>query len=268
MAKINLHVPDFLILPFGRAVKNDLQKITLSAVSADGLYFSTDVPIIFIRKADKQPICLGAFTSHFGDVPFDCYRKDDNEQDQVVLDYMCKTLKAHNPNMTKWEEMFLDLYFTILKTLAMRNYEGADFNSFMKACKSLGIWEWAHWYTSDKDVWCALLPIPELQLYVQDPLAETLSFQPDNNFRVDYGFWDGEKLIAVEIDGAEPEGYARDIRRDRLLKRAGVEVIHIMNMEIAKHRAHALVQLLPRKFFGYDWNYEGNRPWPGGDIPF
>jgi hypothetical protein len=86
MAKINLHVPDFLILPFGRAVKSDLQKIALSAVSADGLYFSTDVPIIHIRKVDKQPICLGAFSNHFGDVPDDCYRKDENEQDQVVLD--------------------------------------------------------------------------------------------------------------------------------------------------------------------------------------
>jgi hypothetical protein len=72
MAKINLHVPDFLILPFGRAVKSDLQRIMLSAVSADGLYFSTDVPIISIRKADKKPICLGEFEKHFGDVPSDC----------------------------------------------------------------------------------------------------------------------------------------------------------------------------------------------------
>jgi hypothetical protein len=170
--------------------------------------------------------------------------------------------------MTKWEETFLDLYFTILKALGMRSDKGPDYSSVMEACEGLGIWEWHHWYKSEKDLWRALLPIPELQLYVQDPLAETMSFQPDNNFRVDYGFWDGEKLIAVEIDGAEPEGYARDIRRDRLLKRAGVEVIHIMNTEIARHKAHALVQLLPRKFFGYDWNYEGKRPYPGGDIPF
>ena len=35
--------------------------------------------------------------------------------------------------------------------------------------------------------------IPELQLYVQGPLAETVSYQPDNNFKVDYGFWDGTR---------------------------------------------------------------------------
>ena len=130
-------------------------------------------------------------------------------------------------------------------------------------------WRWAfrNRYKSITDVWRALLPIPELQLYVQDPLAETVSYQPDNNFRVDYGFWDGTKLTAVEIDGAEPEGYARDIRRDRLLKRAGIEVIHILNMELAKHKARALVQLLPISFFGFDWEYEGYRLYPDG-IPF
>jgi hypothetical protein len=136
------------------------------------------------------------------------------------------------------------------------------------AQKQIGLpvqWVYADGYKSTKDVWRALLPIPELQLYVQDPLAEKVSYQPDNNFRVDYGFWDGEKLIAVEIDGAEPAGYARDIRRDRLLRRAGVDVIHILNLEIERHKARALVQLLPRRFFGLDWSYEGERPEP---IPF
>ena len=40
---LNVHLRDFMILPFGRAVKSDLQKISLSAVSTDGLYFSTNV---------------------------------------------------------------------------------------------------------------------------------------------------------------------------------------------------------------------------------
>jgi hypothetical protein len=78
---MNLHVPDYLILPFGRAVKSDLQKIALSAVSADGLYFSTDVPIIFISKSAKRPICLGDFERHFGIIPHACLIEDDNEQD-------------------------------------------------------------------------------------------------------------------------------------------------------------------------------------------
>jgi len=141
MAKINLHVPDFLILPFGRAVKSDLQRIMLSAVSADGLYFSTDVPIISIRKADKKPICLGEFEKHFGNVPSDCaHEEEKSEQDRLMLDYMCNTLKSHNPDMTRWEETFLDLYFTILKTLALMNDENSDrYAEFYHACNDLGL---------------------------------------------------------------------------------------------------------------------------------
>src|SRR5215467_622447 len=265
-----VHVPDYLILPFGRAVKSDLQKINLSAVSADGLYFSTDVPIIFIRKADKKPISIGSFEDILGVISSDYFRRDDKEQEQVLLDYICTTLKSHNPNMTPWEEAFLDFYFGTLKTLAAAHH-GTDRGEILSdAEQKFGVpWRWAfrNRYKSITDVWRALLPIPELQLYVQDPLAETVSYQPDNNFRVDYGFWDGTKLTAVEIDGAEPEGYARDIKRDRLLKRAGIEVIHILNMELGRHKARALVQLLPISFFGFDWDYEGNRPYPDG-IPF
>jgi hypothetical protein len=115
---MNLHVPDYLILPFGRAVKSDLQKIMLSAVSADGLYFSTEVPVIFIRKSARQPFCLGRFERHFGILPHACAFEDNNEQDQAVLDHMLTTLKSHNPSMTKSEERFLDLYFGTLKELA------------------------------------------------------------------------------------------------------------------------------------------------------
>ncbi|SRR5258708_18216389 len=180
---MQIHVPDYLILPFGQAVKSDLQKIGLSAVSADGLYFSTSVPVIFIRKSEKRPMCLADFELYFGHFPDSCYSDQDREADQLMLDHIHTTLKSHNPSMTKSEEMFLDLYFG-----------------------------------------------------------------------------NGENLIAVEIDGAEPAGYARDIRRDRLLRRAGVDVVHILNLEIAKHKADALVKLLPRQFFGFDWNYEGERP--------
>jgi hypothetical protein len=121
-------------------------------------------------------------------------------------------------------------------------------------------------YKSPSDVWRALLPIPEMKLYVQDPLAEVETYEPKNNFRVDFGFWDGERLTAVEIDGAEPAGYARDIRRHRLLRRAGVDVIHIMNTELHKYKARALNELLPAKFFGDGWDFEGVPPSAG--IPF
>jgi len=150
----NLHVTDYLILPFGRAVKSDLQKISLSAVSADGLYFSTDVPVIFIRKSDKRPICLGDFDKHFGDLPDKLY----DANDQTYLDYMCGTLKSNNPNMTPWEEQFLDLYFGTLGVLKAYTHNSSqeDRGQIKHIEKEIGIGFPFHmFYKSPNDLWRA-----------------------------------------------------------------------------------------------------------------
>jgi hypothetical protein len=235
----------------------------LSAVSADGLYFATDVPVIFIRKSDKRPISLGDFDRHFGYLPSKLYEADDH----AYLDHMRDTLKAHNPKMTPSEEQFLDLYFGILNISTAHTHKKTP-QRIHDIAKEINFSPYefgSTFYKSPDDVWRALVPIPELQLYVQDPLSETKTYQPDNNFRVDYGFWNGKKLVAVEIDGAEPAGYARDIRRDRLLRRAGVDVIHIMNLELTRYKARALIELLPQQFFGQGWAYQGSKPYA---VPF
>jgi hypothetical protein len=128
-----IHVPDYLILPFGRAMKSDLQKITLSAVSADGLYFSTDVPVITIRKSDKRPLCLGEFERHFGSIPHQL-----NNNNPAILDYMCTTLKSQSPNPTQWEAMFLDLYFGTLKAFAKGDDESPSTETNAAALEQSG----------------------------------------------------------------------------------------------------------------------------------
>jgi hypothetical protein len=132
--------------------------------------------------------------------------------------------------MTRYERMFVDLYFG-----AIANHHSYEPFAHLKAPGS---------------VYSAFLPIPEMQIYVADPLDDNLGWEPNKNFRVDYGFWNGQQLVAVEIDGAEPAGYARDLWRDRMLRRAGVDVIHILNIELEKHGERALTQLLPREFWG------------------
>jgi hypothetical protein len=249
---LNVYLRDFMILPFGRAVKSDLQRISLSAVSTDGLYFSTNVPAIVIMKGDP-PICLADFEKRIG--PIDSRALGSDHQ---ILDYMCHTLKSHNPNMTPCEEMFLELYFGVLK--ASITDPRRDPRIAAEARAQIGLPYDVPCYASKTDVWRALLPIPELQFYVREPLSSFESYQPDINVRVDYGFWDGQKWIAVEIDGAEPAGYARDIRRDRQLRQAELDVIHILNFEILQHKGRALWKYLPRTLFGFDWNYKSECP--------
>ena len=86
--------------------------------------------------------------------------------------------------------------------------------------------------------------------------------EPTNNFRVDFGFWTGTQLIAVEIDGKEPEGYERDVRRDRLLRRAEVDVVHILNTEIERHGIKVISELLPKPIT-FDWLMQ-----PTPNVPF
>ena len=142
----NIHVPDYLILPVGRAVKSDLQKIMLSAVSADSLYFSTDVPVISIRKSERKPLCLPEFPNHFQRFPKDCH-----ENDEAILDIRT-TLKSHNPNMTKFEEMFLDLCFGAL-TGFIRHAKGSpgDLDTTLEQV-GLGWWLVDNYYKSPNDV--------------------------------------------------------------------------------------------------------------------
>jgi hypothetical protein len=141
-------VPDYLILPFGRAKKEDLQRIMLSAVCADGLHFSTDVSVISIRKSEKQPLCLGDFERHFGPIPPEL-----TDNDPAILDHMCAVLKSHSPNPTHSETLFLNLYFETLKAFREGNWD---------ILIPAGLEPWETDYKSRDDLWRALVPIPQL----------------------------------------------------------------------------------------------------------
>ena len=217
----SIEITDHLILPFGRARKDDLERIKLSAVAANGIYLTTDVPCVYINVAKKEPLTISDFYTVLGG--------SDPEPDggdlPAALDFIHGRVLKHMPGetTTRYERTFLDLYFGWLKGRLKRLREP---------------------YT----LYNALLPIPQMQLYVHDPLEDDdiFAFEPSNNFRVDFGFWTGANLVAVEIDGNEPAGYARDLRRDRLLRRANVDVVHILNTEIDRHEQKVVWSLLPR----------------------
>ncbi len=223
-----IEISDHLILPFGTARKFDLQRIKLSSVAANGIYLRSDIPCVYINVAKKEPLTLWDFHSVFGtDNGPEPYDKDI----PTGLAFINKLVRQYMPTETTTghETVFLTLYFDWLK-------------GNLRLCKE------------PLAVLNCLLPIPQMQLYVHDPLEDDWSgrYEPSNNFRVDFGFWTGTKLIAIEIDGNEPEGYARDIRRDRLLRRANVDVVHILNSEIDIHQSKVISELLPQCIL-YDW---------------
>jgi hypothetical protein len=236
MAKI--HIPDHLILPFGTATKADIQKIWLSSVAANGIYMTADVPVIYIDKSKKKALRLHNVDDVFPDEDKNAPDFNEGTRDEWIT-FFRRVIREHMPSPTRYEVMFLDLYFEMVTD----SVPSRDWRFIFKA----------------------LLPIPEMQVYVHDPLAESWSFEPNNNFRVDFGFWTGSKLVAVEIDGGEPEGYAKDIRRDR---RADIDVIHILNVELQRHGRKAIRELIPREIFAPEAARDERPPHPPMYIPF
>lgn len=238
--KKQIHIRDHLILPFGTARRFDLNRIKLSSVAANGIYFTSDIPCIYINKSAKKPLTLRNFEILTNSFPDDLNDKSGYENVSRCIDLICNSVRKCMPNPTHFELLFVEHYFGYLKDVV------------------LGPPQILHPLV----IYNALLPIPEMQLYVEDPLEDQWTYEPTNNFRVDFGFWDGVRLTAVEIDGNEPSGYARDIRRDRLLRRAQVDVVHILNTEIAQHGRKIIGRLLPRSIT------IGWRAVPPAEYPF
>ena len=87
--------------------------------------------------------------------------------------------------------------------------------------------------------------------------------------KVDFAFWTGKRLVAVEIDGGSHIGSDSHIEKDRLLQRSGVHVVHILNSEITKYRVKVVKRLLPPEITSFWKGVETKwRSNPLDDIPF
>ena len=131
--------------------------------------------------------------------------------------------------------------------------------------------------TDEAHLWGALLPLPQAHLYCEDPLVEGATFVPERMFKVDFLFWSGKQLIAVEIDGSSHIGSETHIIKDRLLQRSGVHVVHITNREVFEFGTKIIRKLLPAPVWRFNLSKWPRSPWgdsgdyefdPDDDIPF
>ena len=109
----SIEITGHLILPFGRAHENDLERIKLSAVAANGIYLTADVPCVYIDVAKKEPLTISDFYTVLGG--------SDPEPDggdlPAALDFIHGRVLKHMPaDTTAYERTFLDLYFGWLNT--------------------------------------------------------------------------------------------------------------------------------------------------------
>lgn len=99
---------------------------------------------------------------------------------------------------------------------------------------------------SGGDLSQALAPIPQAHLYLDDPLDTGNAAEPGFMVKADFAFWTGGGFAVVEIDGGSHIGNPRHITKDRALRTAGVEVVHILNEEIVRWGPDLILRLLPQ----------------------
>lgn len=223
--KINGH----LLIPFGRP-KWDISKIRIVGVSTRATYFESDTPCVYVNATEQRAVRFRHFRNIFPErLPDD---KDTAEAIVFIQDYLKKKCNVQ----TDFERRFLDLYMEFCQErVAPTPWQIERYDK-----DNLPIPK------NDPDwVFDALLPLPQAHLYLTDPLQDDFSFAPKNMVKVDFVFWTGKQIIAVEIDGSSHAGSESHIRKDRLLQRAGVMVVHILNSELLQHGKKTISALLP-----------------------
>jgi len=226
---IELKIRDHLIIPFG-VQKWSIEKIKLVGVSTDATYFTSESPCVYIDKKCKQAIRISSIGNVLpGKLPCGSQYEDVGKAMALTEQYLAKFCEMD----TDAERLFLKAYLEHCRTmhgnLSSRFDDDSPRISFF----------------------AAPLPIPQAHLYTNDPLNNTYSFAPQNMFKVDFAFWTGEQIVAVEIDGTSHVGSRNHIRKDRMLQRSNVHVIHILNDEVREYGTKAIEKLLPPEIADY-----------------
>jgi hypothetical protein len=259
MVPIQFRVNDHLIVPFA-CPKWEIDNIRIKGVSTDATFFETDTPVAYINRAIEEPLSLVDIHRVW---PFEDWEHLQTDSWAEALKTILGTILEFGNLQTQAERKFVEAYF---------NYLGGS------TADMVDPEEWSlhrdRYPGGDPDwIFRALLPLPQAHLYVLDPMEEFHSkhtpVPPKNMFKVDFVFWTGKQLVAIEIDGGSHIGSDKHVRKDRMLQRAGVQVVHILNSEIEAQPEKVIRHLLPDAV-GHFWTYfRGRFPHnPLAPLPF
>ncbi len=244
---VQIAIDGHLIIPFG-VPKWDIDKIKIGGVSTNKTYIESSVPCIHVNKNSDPALVFSDFDRISNSQP-------ENSDDALEgMETIYQDLLLWCDNRSASEKRFLALYFQwVQEAITTPSYYGGYGQDVGAPYNNM---EWCY---------SALMPIPQAHLYLADPLSDKYSFVPEKMVKLDFLFWTGKRLLAVEIDGSSHAGDPKHIQKDRWLQRAGVDVIHILNEELITFGTKVVSRLMPRELTRF---WEGlaysRSPW----IPF
>ena len=237
-------IDNHLLVPFA-CEKWRIQDIKVSQVSPTSTYFDSPIPLAYINKIQGKPLTLSQIGSVY-QYGIDMVEFLDLDQ-HGKLDQIGNIIKTWTDNRSVFESKFIEVYFELLKDSVTRP-ESRRENKFCG-------WQDLPEIQIGDEVWGALLPLPQAHLYLENSLEKMSFFEPDAMMvKVDFLFWDGSSLLAVEVDGKSHVGDEKHVVRDRELKKSGVETYHILHPELIKYGYAVISRLLPDKISRF-WNF-------------
>ena len=243
---VNFQINNHIIMPFG-CEKWNINQIQVIGVSANTTYFESKAKCAYIDKSKSKPLRLSMFPEFFPKEMTESLVIDDTRES---LKFMQTTLKNNCMVGTVHEKKFLGLYFDYINKVK-DEYITIRNEAFFQT------WEFQHsdelQYANLQDIsdlmqFLHLMPFPQAHIYVDDPFKTTQHLSPNRMLRVDFAFWTGKKIIVIEIDGSSHIGSRAHVERDRLLLRAGVHVIHVLNEEIDEYGTDFIQKLFPPEY--------------------
>lgn len=252
MTPIQIKIPNQLLIPFG-GPKWTIDQIRVVGVSTTGTYIQSSTPLAYIDRSKAQALRLSDFESV---IPGSWKTENDSLS---ALKIIQAYLRDKCELATEYEKRFLNLYFEYC-------LESVKIPSYLQS-PSLKKENLSPPYNSIDWVFEALMPLPQAHLYQHNPFQDNFEFIPDRMMKVDFAFWTGNRLVAIEIDGSSHSGSEDHIKKDRLLQRAGVDVIHILNNEIDAYGKKVISRLLPSVIQKF-WKSSEKHPYNPFADPF
>ncbi len=146
----------------------------------------------------------------------------------------------------KRPRQFLALYFRFIEDVIRHDRAAID-----EALRRFG-----GLFKAEDYAFSALRPLPRAHLAVAG----------GKTVRVDFAFWTGERLVAVDIPGDDARGTAWETRRNSL-REAGILAVEVPAAILLKDDPAALYELLPPDFTAF-WRSEKmpSSPFRGGSL--
>lgn len=185
---------------------------------------------MIIDTAAGKPLRLNDGPYPFGEIPEGGIGTTSADR----LAFLCSHLADLCDLWAKRPRQFVDLYFRFI--CAQIERDAAEIDQRLVRLGGL--------FARQDYAFSALRPLPRAHL----PVAE------DDFVRVDFGFWTGNRFIAVDIVGDDARGAVWGSRRRRLAD-AGIQAMEVAAAAIARDDPGILGALLPGEFAAF-WQAE------------